>query len=611
MKLRWLRHLAVCFFVFLLFFEMSKLAFLVLYAGSLTGTDCIQTLWHGLSLDLSVCAYLTMVPTLLTLGGLWTKQQRGWAVAATCFYAIASLIVVTLTVVNIALYGYWHFPLDTTPFFYFFSSPTDAKASAPLWQAAVGLSAIILLALSLFLLLKSSAALPSLAKTHKITSTLILLLTGGLLFLVGRGGITVSTMNTGHAYFSDRIVLNHAAVNPILSLGESLARENDFASQYRFFSDKEATRLFNELNQRAPVKTEAEQGDTILYIDRPDVLFVVLESFSAHLLPSLGGSPIATQLDSIAQCGLLFTDIYANSFRTDRGLVSILSAFPAQPTNSLMKYPRKTQNLPSIATALQGAGYTASYYYGGDANFTNMRSYLTNAGFQRIVSDKDFVLSERLSKWGAPDGAVFNRLLADIKKETKQGQHHLRVLQTSSSHEPFDVPNFSRFQHPAQNAFAYTDSCLGQFLRDLSRTEAWRRTLVVIVPDHQGCWPDTLDNLSPERYRIPLVLTGGALRLRGRNTTTGNQTDIIATVLSGMHLPGEAFPFSKNLLDPAAPHYAFFSHPDAMGLVRGGSCAVYDNATHKPHLLRGRDAERNLPYAKAFLQKLYDAIAER
>ena len=39
-----------------------------------------------------------------------------------------------------------------------------------------------------------------------------------------------------------------------------------------------------------------------------------------------------------------------------------------------MKYPKKTQHLPSIPGSLKKAGYDLQYYYGGDADFTNMRS---------------------------------------------------------------------------------------------------------------------------------------------------------------------------------------------------------------------------------------------
>ena len=93
------------------------------------------------------------------------------------------------------------------------------------------------------------------------------------------------------------------------------------------------------------LKPEAMRGT-------PDILLVIMESFASDLMPSMGTQKdVAVQLDSIARQSILFTRFYANSFRTDRGLVSILSGYPAQPTTSIMRYPAKTAHLPSIASS--------------------------------------------------------------------------------------------------------------------------------------------------------------------------------------------------------------------------------------------------------------------
>ena len=167
-----------------------------------------------------------------------------------------------------------------------------------------------------------------------------------------------------------------------------------------------------------------------------------MESFSSKLMKSLGGEPnVAVNLDTLAQEGVLFTNFYANSFRTDRGVVAVLSGYPAQPTTSLMKYPHKIQSVPSIAGSLKKAGYRTKYYYGGDADFTNMRSYVITSGFDELISDVDFPVSERLSKWGVHDHLVFKRLLQDLNAESTASSKlagaakrpFFKVVQTSSS----------------------------------------------------------------------------------------------------------------------------------------------------------------------------------
>lgn len=272
-------------------------------------------------------------------------------------------------------------------------------------------------------------------------------------------------------------------------------------------------------------------------------------------MTALGGEPnIAIHLDSLSKEGVLFTNFYANSFRTDRGLVAILSGYPAQPTTSIMKYPRKTQSIPAIAGSLRKAGYGTKYYYGGDADFTNMRSYLMSSGFEDIVSDQDFPVTERLSKWGAHDHLVFNRLLEDLKTEAAEGTAeektpYFRVLQTSSSHEPFEVP-FRRLENDRLNAFAYTDSCAGDFVRQFRELPQWKNTVIVFVPDHLGAYPEHIDNLSVERYRIPLLMVGGAIREPRRIDVYGSQHDIAATLLAQLALPHEEFVSVKICLIP-------------------------------------------------------------
>lgn len=129
---------------------------------------------------------------------------------------------------------------------------------------------------------------------------------------------------------------------------------------------------------------------------------------------------VTPHLNRLRREGLYFANFYANSFRTDRGLLSILMGVPSPATVSLMKYPEKTSKMSSIATCLAKAGYERHYYYGGDADFTNMRSFLINQGFQHIVEDRDFPVGDRLSKWGVCDHLLFQRVETDLKNPTEQ-----------------------------------------------------------------------------------------------------------------------------------------------------------------------------------------------
>lgn len=624
---------AATYVLFTVCFVLGKPLFMLRYHSLFAGIGWgawWRVMLHGLPLDFSLAGYFTLIPALLLISTCWTG--RSWPRrAAKVFFAVAAALMSVVCVVDLGLYEYWGFRLDATPLFYFFSSPKDALASAPWTLIVGGLAGMGVLGVALYLLFSRTLLRRRLTNQREKRgkgaawrTTAMLTVLAGLLFIPIRGGVTVSTMNVGQVYFSENMRLNHAAINPLFSLMESLSKQKDFGQQYRFMDASRADALFRTLqdpearavaqgatNRTAPTGGEmAADTANLLRVERPNVVIVILESFSAKLMGSLGGrKDVAVNLDRLAAEGLLFTHFYANSFRTDRGLVSILSGYPAQPTTSLMKYPHKTQSIPSICQSLRRVGYDATYYYGGDADFTNMRSYLTSSGYGRLVSDHDFPVGERLSKWGVHDHLVLQRALADIR-EYRSAAPTLRVVQTSSSHEPFDVP-YKRLSNPRLNAFAYTDSCVGRFVDALRAGADWDKTLVVLVADHQGAWPEHMDNLSPERYEIPLILTGGALRRKGQVATYGSQADIAATLLGAMHLPHGDFKFSKDLFNAESPHFAFFTCPDALGMVTTENCVVYDNEAGRTVVDSGRAPGQNLPFAQAYLQKIYDDIAAR
>ena len=571
-------------------------------------TDWFSVIGHGLPLDLSLAGYLTILPGLLLIASAWT-DSRILQLIRRIDFTIISILLSCIFISDLGLYGYWGFRLDTTPLFYFFSSPKDALASVSLWVVAGGILAMAVYAALLYFVFSwilVNEKRPLKIPYRRLSVSGVLLLATGLLFIPIRGGFSVSTMNLGRVFFSADQRLNHAAINPAFSLLDSFSRQADFDKQYRFMPAEEADILFSELTDK-PVTDSIPR---LFNTERPNIIMIILESFSSHLMETLGGEPgIAVNMDEFAKEGILFTHFYANSFRTDRGLVSIISGYPAQPTTSIMKYTRKTQSLPSIPASLKKAGYDLQYYYGGDADFTNMRSYLVSTGIEKIVSQNDFPVSERLSKWGVHDHILFHRILTDLKTEPQQ-EPFFKILQTSSSHEPFEVP-YSKLSNAKLNAFAYTDSCAGDFVRQLKETPLWKNSVVLFVPDHLGVYPESIDHLSPERYTIPLILTGGAVKEPQRITAYGSQIDIAATLLAQLGLPHDDFTFSKNILNPSSPHFAFFTFPNIFGMVTADNEVVFNCESNTVAMDEGTHQGENLNKGKAYLQKLYDDLAKR
>lgn len=622
---------------FVVLFVLQKPLFLFLEKGSATQpvdnifTELPAVIWHGLPLDLSMAGYLSVIPGFLSIAVVWLKRDLVKPIM-NIYFIIASLFITCSFLLNASLYPYWKYPLDSTPLFYFFTSPADAIASVSIWQVILSIVILIVLTIGVWFTLRMRGEKRQQYSRygygyggfgsgkrnrfddfdrHRGRTSIILLLLTGLLFLPIRGGITVSTMNTGQAYYSQNAYLNHSAVNPLFSLLESITHQEDFASQYRFMKDKEADKIFATMTSTSDENTYPLLNEATFKKGTPDILIVIMESFASDIMPSMGSyKDVAVCLDSIAQQSILFTRFYANSFRTDRGMVSILSGYPAQPTTSIMRYPRKTSQLPSIARNLaKYKNYKTTYYYGGDADFCNMRSYLVSQGYQHIISDANFPIEDKLSKWGVPDHILAAKMMEDIKAQQNEKRPMLRILQTSSSHEPFEVP-YHRLKDKRLNAFAYTDSVMGAIVREYRKLPRWKNTLIVFVPDHVGGYKENLNDHDRSRYQIPLILAGGAISRPMKVGIIGSQHDIAATLLGQLGVEHREFTFSKNMMSDATPKFAFFAVNDAFGVVSEENSLIYDNRAKRIVYDKGEKGF-NLKRGQAYLQKLYDDLARK
>lgn len=594
----------------LILFLIQKPLFMLYHhdlSAGIAPKEWLNVLINGLPLDFSMSAYLTVLPGLILVSSCFHKRYGIVEKIVTVYHYIVLATVTLIYCVDVGLYAFWGFRIDNTLFFYL-QTPKDAAASITLPLFLLETCMFVLLFYAGYFAYKRF--IKNDFRGYRATPLhvpAILLLVTALLFIPIRGGFSVSTMNVGKAYFSDNMFLNHSAINPIFNFMQSNFSRKIDVKKYSYMREEEADQRFSNLY------ASTEKSDTLLLnTSRPNIILIILESFSSSITAPLGGlADVAPNLNRYCEEGVLFTNMYASSFRTDRGLVSILSSYPAQPTTSIMKFPAKSQTLPTVSKKLKEEGYDLKFYYGGDEDFTNMRSYFISGGFEARISDKDFPFSEKQSKWGAHDHLVFRKLLDDLHHTPRQP--FMKTLLTLSSHEPFEVPATKKFDHPYLNSVAYTDSCLGAFLDEFRQTPLWNNTLIVLTPDHAMKFPDTLSNHLPDRYKIPVLWLGGALKGPAKIHTLGSQIDIVPTLLSQMELPTRDFVFGKNLLCQKVKPFAFYSFIDGFGMITPDAKIVFDCKAARSVIREGnpeKQAENELN-GKAFLQHLYRDLNNR
>lgn len=602
-------YISLYFFTVLLIFILQKPLFM-LYNGSIEKgfgfADYMQVMVHGASLDAATAGYLTAFPFLLVLISIWFRKFPLKKILYG-YYILAAALISIIFVVDMALYTFWGFKLDASVFLYI-DSPKEALASVSVGFILLRVLAILLLiALNSWVLLKITPSVLT-ATRKRIAGTAGMLLLGGVLFIIIRGGVTESTSNIGQVYFSNEPFLNHSAVNPDFSLLSSMGKSQDFASEFNFFDEEKRAALFDGLYPT----TDGDSIIQVLNTKRPNILIILMEGFGGAFVEPLGGLPDVTpHFNRLSKEGIFFTNCYANSFRTDRGTVCTFSGYLGLPMASVMKIPAKSRTLPAIAEGLSKAGYKTDFLYGGDINFTNMKSYLLSTGYQRLTANTDFSLAEQTSNaWGVNDDITFEYLYNQLRNRKEEGPWHTAFL-TLSSHEPFEVP-YHRLEDKIPNAFAYTDECLGKFVDRLKQTPAWKDLLVICLPDHGFYYPREGSNAMPRFYHIPLLWLGGAVKQPMQVDKIMNQTDLAATLLGQLGLEHTAFTFSRNVLGSDYKYpFAFYSFNNGFSFRDSTGVTVFDNNSGSILFDEPEADESRLDKGKAILQTVYDDLGNR
>ena len=604
------------FFLFwILFFFLERLLFLVYFSDRLTHIglgEIAITFLYALRLDASMIAYISVIPLIVYLVLLFLPRYKFPEIIGKYYVLFFVFIFSIISVFNLNLYREWGSKINFRALDLAFNSTKEAIASGS--SSPILLSLSVLIGISFASVFFANKTIDFKIKDHveplwKKAGTAFMML--ALLFLAIRGGWQLSPINQSMAYFSNETVLNHAAVNTEWNLiHDILNNKYGKDNPYKYYPEEEAKKIVAELYK----KPNGEKVK-VLNSERPNVVIIIMESFTAELVGSLGGEKgVTPNFDKLSAEGILFENIYAAAGRTDKGVTATLSAFPSQAIRSIMKQNSKQEKLPGIAQEFKSNAYATSFYYGGESEFFNMKSYVLSHGYQTLIDNYSFEKKDMNSKWGAYDEKVFSKQLADMDNVK---QPFFSTILTLTNHEPFDLPVEKRFkgeqiEDKFRSTSFYADSCLGAYLSSAKKKPWYKNTLFVVIADHSHRLPDNLTEFDPKRYRIPLLFCGDVIKteFKGhRINKFGNQTDLAASLLNQLNMPSNRYLWSKDLFNPGTPGFAFFNWDNGFGFATKDQIISFDNVG-KNIIMRKNAANPKiekdlLRYGKAHMQEVF------
>ena len=587
----------------ILFFEIARLVFLLKNFSDARAAGLhtsLLSLWYGARMDISMAAYLTFPVALIITFSVFIRALQKPLIFK-IYTGIVLLIMLLLIVIDINLFKAWGYRIDASIIKYL-SNPKEVYASMaylPVFWVLIFFIVIYLLIGFVFNKIISYLLKNILPDNIKLLGFFVLLLISGLFIIPIRGGLQLTPLNQSSVYFSQNNFANLSAINApwnfMYSLNQNIeSSENPF----QYLDKKQASAIVDSLyyHQIGPTPKALST--------QTNVIIVVWESFTekaTHL--QIDGHEITPGFKALKKEGIYFSNIYATGDRTDKGIVAVLSGYPAQPLTSIVKIPGKASKLPMLSTQFSKAGYHTAFYYGGELEFANIKAYLLGGSFSNFISINDFEKKDQNSKWGAHDGVVMQKIFSDLNK---QPQPFFYTWLTLSSHEPFETPVppvLSGKDVPSLflNSLHYTDSTLNDFVQQSKKQAWWANTIMVIVADHGHRLPATGKKL--DDFKIPLLFLGGGLNKSGINVDkVGSQIDLPATLLGQMGLPYQSFRWSKNLMDSTAKPWAYFSFNNGFGFVQPGKSLLYDNVGKSIMEKQGLITQQDINRGKAIEQ---------
>lgn len=575
--------------------------------------EWLMTFFYSIRLDLASAGFLSVLPLLFLMFYFAhpTKFLKRLFMGVLLFEA---LITILIHAGEINAYPEWNHKL-TSRVFTHLSNPDEVFRTAD-YGMTIGFIIFSILEMVFAWricrwLFKKMEMQQTWKLIFRIPATVLLFGVFSFLYLLmARGGWQSIPININSAFFSNKTVLNDVATNSTYYFGKS----------YLLYNRSEIDDLMPDINLKESARIVEEMYDyprehsvKVLKNERPNVVFIILESWASEAIGTLSETKGATpNFDALSKEGLLFTNIYATGGTSEIGNSSIFSGNPAIPEISISLQPEKSRKLNSINQDMQEWGYSSHYVFSGDLKYGNIGGYFLDHGFQDVKDESDFPSGLKRGKLNFFDEDLYDFL---IDRMNSSKEPFLHCAFTGSTHSPYDYPKkgkqkFTGIEADFMNSVVYADGAIKNFIEKCKKQAWYKNTLFVFVADHGHATPSSQSPSFNKYNRIPLLLYGEPLKdeYKGKRIEKlGAQSDIAATLIYQMNGDTSRYPWSKDLLNPNTPEFACHTITRGYGWITplGGMTYQMEMKAYLENTFPKNVEQAEVKKGQAFLTQIY------
>lgn len=579
----------VLLYLLLAFLLRTSLLLLSFADASFNFFDLVKAFGVGLLFDVCVALMFVMVYNLYLI--IMPQKWIGSWVDKTITYIYFALVLFIVFFSLMAEFPFWEefgvrfnfIAVDYLIYTYEVVSNISESYPLPIIIATL----VLLVVATLFLFNKMGAF----RNTFSSKMPFLRRLSIGVPIII-TGALLLALLTNSMAEISLNSVVNEVGKNGVFSFFRAFrSNELDYEKFYNKLPEKESYTILKKNLTQTNQQYNSNSFDAILRQTNggeeihPNIVLVVIESFSAEYLSAFGNTEQLTPIyDELAQSSVFFTNLYATGTRTVRGMEALTLSVPPTPGNSIVRRPNNA-HLFSIATILQQKKYHPYFIYGGDGYFDNMNRFFSGQGFDIVDRDRGNLLPDDLkttrhaipdeevdfeNAWGICDEDLYKQALKYADKSSSEKQPFFQFIMTTSNHRPYTFPE-GKINLPQGNrnaAVKYTDFALGEFIKAAQKKPWFKNTVFVIVADHcassAGKW-----EININKHHIPAVIFN-LNRPPQKIDRLTSQIDLIPTLFGYLNWSYKTELYGKDINKTVlGEERAFIGNYRTLGMLKG------------------------------------------